>query len=66
MEDPAESKEKEKVNENDSDNILKCMEDDFKLMRDVFTFLKKKKDDSKGKVFYPEDCNTATKRRSMR
>lgn len=57
---------KEKVNENDPDDVLKSVEDDFKLMRDVFNFLKKKNDDIKGKEIYPEDCNTATKKRSLR
>ena len=55
----------EEMNENDPHDVSKSIEDDFKLMRDVFNFLKKKNDD-KDKVIYPEHCNTATKKRSLR
>ena len=51
----------EKINENNPDDVLKSVEDDVKLMWDVFNFLKKKINDIKGKV-YLEDCNTVTKR----
>ena len=58
---PAGATAMDKINENNPDDVLKSVEDDVKLMRDVFNFLKKKINDIKGKV-YPEDCNTVTKR----